>query len=292
MSRTQAPHAESLWRTLLHRFTHRADSEHEQVLIRFVVGLLLVAYFWSSFMADIVALPLNLLIMKIGITVFLLFALGQTIAILLHPEPSPLRRVLAILVDLWLTSYALYLGGQAGIPLIAVYLWVVTGNGFRYGIRYLAIAEAVALLGFATAAAFNDYFRGHLLLTASLFIILVAIPSYIAVLLDKLQRAIREAREASQAKSQFIAKMSHELRTPLNGVIGLSDLLLESRLDREQRDLVEGIRQSATTQLELIEEVLDFSRLEAGRLNLQEEDFDLRQFLDSLAMMFRPQASR
>ena len=292
MSRNPEPRAEPVWRQLLHRFIRRADSEHEQVLIRFVVGLLLVGYFWSPYVADIVALPLNLLIMKIGITVFLLFAVAQTIAILLHPEPSPVRRVLAILVDLGLTSYALYLGGEAGIPLIAVYLWVVTGNGFRFGIRYLAIAEAVALIGFATAAAFNDYFRSHLLLTASLFIILLAIPSYIAVLLDKLQRAIREAREASRAKSQFIAKMSHELRTPLNGVIGLSDLLLESRLDREQRDLVEGIRQSAATQLDLIEEVLDFSRLEAGRLTLQEEDFDLRQFLDSLAMMFRPQARR
>jgi len=55
----------------VHRFTRRVDSEHEQVLIRFVVGLLLVGYFWSPYMADLVALPLNLLIMKIGIGVFL-----------------------------------------------------------------------------------------------------------------------------------------------------------------------------------------------------------------------------
>ncbi|HHH46935.1 MAG TPA: hybrid sensor histidine kinase/response regulator, partial [Thiotrichales bacterium] len=99
MSRNPEPRAEPVWRQLLHRFIRRADSEHEQVLIRFVVGLLLVGYFWSPYVADIVALPLNLLIMKIGITVFLLFAVAQTIAILLHPEPSPVRRVLAILVD-------------------------------------------------------------------------------------------------------------------------------------------------------------------------------------------------
>jgi len=107
----------------------------------------------------------------------------------------------------------------------------------------------------------------------------------------ELRRSEEEARAASRAKGEFLANMSHEIRTPINGILGMISLLEKTDLDARQREYAETSRRSAETLLTVINDVLDYSKIEAGHIDFESIDFDLRRVLDDVVRTLASRAA-
>ncbi len=266
------------------RFSLRSMSlDLEQALLRVLVTAVVVLYLMVF--GD--AVDRTWLVLAFA---YLSVAVGIVVMVIREPRTSAARRIVGMVFDMGGATYILVAFGEVGAPAVFVYFWVTIGNGFRWGIQYLFVAMGLSILGMSVALLLSEYWQANPYLYVGITLSLLIVPLFVSRLLKRLNEAIEREQVANQYKSQFLANMSHELRTPLHGVIGSTDLLLASNLTATQAEHVQTINTSADTLLSIVDDVLDISKIEAGRYELQSEQFDLPALIKNTIQVVSHQA--
>ena len=281
-----------LFAALHARLKERKDSEHEQAILRIVIVAIVLAYMGITYEPSS-ANPgrghgERLLLEGLGAALAL--AVGLFISICTSPAPNRLRRAIGMLADASAATFCMFLAGESGVLMIGIYLFITFGNGFRYGRPYLFACQVLCIAGFSAVLLLAPYWQGHQVPGWCLMSALVVLPLYVSTLLKRIEVARARAEEANRAKSSFLANMSHEMRTPLNGIVGATDLLNATILNPQQTELTRLLRHSVMLLRSLVDDVLDISKIEAGRLTIEMADFDLHATLNGLIRLLRPHA--
>ncbi|PHR61642.1 MAG: hypothetical protein COA43_02610 [Robiginitomaculum sp.] len=173
---------------------------------------------------------------------------------------------------------------------LAVTIYTLCSIGFIWFL-YTVSMNAIPTLIYDASLHGHTYFNRAMQTTIASAIVSVAIclfsHSYQS-LLDQLEEKVRQAQRAEHIKAQFLSNMSHELRTPLNGVIGMSGLLLETKLDEKQSHYANIVHASSLTLIAIINDVLDSSKMDAHKFTLKPETFNLHDMLESLVALHYP----
>lgn len=268
-------------RAFLERVRKCPGREHEQAFIRLGLGFS-VFFFIVIFNFDTPKIIQNA---SIATALFIIAAIAILGWIYIQPNKQPSRYVISNIIDILGTSYAIHLGNEFGGALYPLYLWITFGYGFRFGLTYLTVSSTLSIGGFIVVFLTSSFWAQHPILYAGMFGGLILLPLYVSTLLRRLNTAVKNAEVANQTKSQFLANMSHELRTPLSGILGSNDLLKNTVLTHEQKEYTDTIDYSINTLLSLIENILDLSKIEEGKVTLNFIEFDLHHLLNITTRM-------
>ncbi len=207
------------------------------------------------------------------------------------------RRYITIFSDLGFTTLGLHLSGANAPFLYPIYLWVIVGNGLRFGTRALLVAMCTGAVGFSLLLKFNAFWQANQDIGYGLLAGVIVLPLFYLKVLNRthqlnvrLEEELEKSKSAEKAKGDFLANMSHEIRTPMNGVLGMVEVLSDTNLETEQRDYLDIIRRSANSLLNILNDILDYSKIASGKMEMESVPLDLSVTLQDVVQLLRPTA--
>jgi two-component system sensor histidine kinase RpfC len=261
------------------------QEEQSQSTVRVVIAGIVLAYLgWY-----VAGHPDKIDVLVVAIA-FFLFSLRLMFHLRGAPPISVPRRFLGMVLDNAVTTFCLIRIGEHGAVVLGVYLFIIFGNGFRYGRIYLHACQLMGIGGFLLVWKLTPFWWDHPFVFIGVLVAILVLPFYVGNFAERFKEARKRADEANQAKGRFLAIVSHEMRTPLNGVIAMADVLRETDLNESQREIVNTLGTSAHLLLVHIEDVLDMAKIEAGRVQIERQPFDLGKLLTSTVKVILPQA--
>ncbi len=272
--------------TFVSRWHNRPDSEHEQAILRLLVGVVGIVYLFMAYLVRDEGFSVVIYTLY-AIVLFCIMSGGIVLSLIIRPGMSVTRRLVGAVTDASGISVLMYLHGNLAAPLFVLYLWVIFGNGFRFGRMYLFFSMMLSICGYCLVVLFSDRWMTTPYVTLGLLIGLIVLPFYVASLLGRLTVALDESEAANEAKSTFLAVMSHEIRTPLSGIVGLISLFKQTSLDEQQRHYVKLVENSSNWLSRVISDGLDYSKIEADELVIDNSPFNLQQVLEEICAVYR-----
>lgn len=200
------------------------------------------------------------------------------------------RRYVALVIDVSASSFAIFLTGEVISPFFLLYVWIFITYGTRYGKRHLTAASFLCLAAYGLLLTLMSGWSEYTFESFFFMLSLLLLPLYQHSLLQKLREARAEAERLNRAKSEFLSTMTHELRTPLSGITGMAGLLGETQLTTDQREYVASISKASNHLGALVDDVLDMSKVESGRIELESAPVDLRELMLGICSSLANQA--
>ncbi|MEJ2361016.1 MAG: response regulator [Gammaproteobacteria bacterium] len=222
---------------------------------------------------------------------FLIYTTIVFVSVLYVPRHW-LRPYITILFDVAAISIAMLLTEDGPFsPFFLFYAWYFVSYALRYGRGPLLAATLCGLAAFGIVLTLTDTWYTRVYDVIAYYVFLIIMPFYTDLMLRRLKKARDEADRANKAKSEFLAAMSHEVRTPMSGIVGVTNLLGQTELDLDQQEYVSALQESSSALNALIDDVLDLSKIEAGKYQLENEPVNLPKTLFGVAQMYTASAN-